>query len=222
MQASPIVVHSLPPTPLSWFLPVTSTTILTMAASTYMSAFHHLESLFPSTSFSFLSSSSSSFLTSNSFPAAVTSSISEARSASCPPQTGFNAFAFLAFILIAIDTIMNINNNINNNNNNNNNNDRNNNNNNNFEAMNMNSRSFKENNLCPEVIPASLRLIDNCVKTQVASAEALLSNGSSPWSPEVWTAVAGGVQQTSLVGQCLDQTQARGVVLVWCEGGWRP
>merc|ERR1712060_932825 len=142
--------------------------ILTMAASTYMSAFHHLESLFPS-------SSSSSFLTSNSFPAAVTSSTSEARSASCPPQTGFNAFAFLAFILIAIDTIMNINNNINNNNNNNNNNDRNNNNNNNFEAMNMNSRSFKENNICPEV----------------ASAEALLSNGSSPWSPEVWTAVAG-------------------------------
>ena len=176
----------------------------------------------PSTSFSFLSSSSSSFLTSNSFPAAVTSSTSEARSASCPPQTGFNAFAFLAFILIAIDTIMNINNNINNNNNNNNNNDRNNNNNNNFEAMNMNSRSFKENNICPEVIPASLRLIDSCVKTQVASAEALLSNGSSPWSPEVWTALAGGVQQTSLVGQCFYQTQARGVVWVWCEGGWRP
>ena len=48
---------------------------------------------------------------------------------------------------------MNINNNINNNNNNNNNNDRNNNNNNNFEAMNMNvKRSFKEDNLCPEVI----------------------------------------------------------------------
>ena len=48
---------------------------------------------------------------------------------------------------------MNINNNINNNNNNNNNNDRNNNNNNNFEAMNMNvKRSFKEDNLCSEVI----------------------------------------------------------------------
>ena len=44
--------------------------------------------------------------------------------ASCPTQTGFNAFAFLAFILLTIDTIMNINNNINNNNNNNNNNDR--------------------------------------------------------------------------------------------------
>merc|ERR1712083_864318 len=157
-----------------------------------MSAFHHLESLFPSTSFSFLSSSSSSFLTSNSFPAAVTSSTSEARSASCPPQTGFNAFAFLAFILIAIDTIMNINNNINNNNNNNNNNDRNNNNNNNFEAMNMNSRSFKENNICPEV----------------ASAEALLSNGSSPWSPEVWTAVA---------GKTLAKRRGLGVVRGWVE-----
>ena len=44
--------------------------------------------------------------------------------ASCPPQTGFNTFAFLAFILLTIDTIMNINNNLNNNNNNNNNNDR--------------------------------------------------------------------------------------------------
>ena len=60
--------------------------------------------------------------------------------ASCPPQTGFNAFAFLAFILLTIDTIMNINNNLNNNNNSNNNNDRNNNNNNMFESMNMNER----------------------------------------------------------------------------------
>ena len=60
--------------------------------------------------------------------------------ASCPPQTGFNAFAFLAFILMTIDTIMNINNNLNNNLNSNNNNDRNNNNNNMFESMNMNER----------------------------------------------------------------------------------
>ena len=97
---------------------------------------------------SLLTSSSTSFPTIG--PRSWTS---EARSAaSCPPQTGFNAFAFLAFILIAIDTIMNINNNINNNNNNNNNNDRNNNNNNNFEAMNMNMRrSFKEENLYAEV-----------------------------------------------------------------------
>ena len=51
-------------------------------------------------------------------------SLGTGRSASCPPQTGFNAFAFLAFILLTIDTIMNINNNLNNNNNNNNNNDR--------------------------------------------------------------------------------------------------
>ena len=52
----------------------------------------------------------------------------EARSseaASCPTQTGFNSFAFLAFILLTIDTLMNINNNLNNSNNNNNNNDRN-------------------------------------------------------------------------------------------------
>ena len=63
----------------------------------------------------------------------------------CPPQTGFNAFAFLAFILMTIDTIMNINNNLNNNNNSNNNNDRNNNNNNMFESMNMNERrSFQQ------------------------------------------------------------------------------
>ena len=126
-----------------------------MALSPYLSNLHHLESLLPYSSSSSLLTSSSS----GSLPRTVTTSWrSEARSASsgsssCPPQTGFNAFAFLAFILIAIDTIMNINNNINNNNNNNNNNDRNNNNNNNFEAMNMNvRRSFKEDNLCPEVM----------------------------------------------------------------------
>ena len=68
----------------------------------------------------------------------------EARSseaASCPTQTGFNAFAFLAFILLTIDTLMNINNNLNNSNNNNNNNDRNNNNNNMYESMNTNTNS---------------------------------------------------------------------------------
>ena len=97
---------------------------------------------------------------SENFATTATSSFPwEGRSASaeCPPQTGFNAFAFLAFILIAIDTIMNINNNINNNNNNNNNNDRNNNNNNNFEAMNMNvRRSFQEDGFCKEVLYHSL------------------------------------------------------------------
>merc|ERR1719264_2483437 len=113
-----------------------------MDLSPYLANLHYLESLLPSSSLSI--SSSKSLPTTG-----ARSWTSEARSAaSCPPQTGFNAFAFLAFILIAIDTIMNINNNINNNNNNN---DRNNNNNNNFEAMNMNSRSFKENNICPEV-----------------------------------------------------------------------
>ena len=104
---------------------------------------------------SLLLASSSSFSSEN-FSTTATSSLPwEGRSASaeCPPQTGFNAFAFLAFILIAIDTIMNINNNINNNNNNNNNNDRNNNNNNNFEAMNMNvRRSFQEDGFCMEVL----------------------------------------------------------------------
>merc|ERR1712037_79723 len=146
----------------------TDLTVTIMDLSPYLSNLHYLESLLPSSSLSI--SSSKSLPTTG-----ARSWTSEARSAaSCPPQTGFNAFAFLAFILIAIDTIMNINNNINNNNNNNNNNDRNNNN--NFEAMNMNmKRSFKEDNLCSEV----------------AAAESLLNNGSSPWSPEVWTAVAG-------------------------------
>merc|ERR1712109_295884 len=139
----------------------------TMAWTSIKPALLQLESLL------LASSSSENFATTatSSFPW-------EGRSASaeCPPQTGFNAFAFLAFILIAIDTIMNINNNINNNNNNNNNNDRNNNNNNNFEAMNMNvRRSFQEDGSCKEVLAGKL----------------LLSNGTSPWSPEVWNTVAG-------------------------------
>jgi len=146
-----------------------------LTTATIMDLFPYLSNLYLESSYfspSLLTSSSTRFPTTG--PRSWTS---EARSAaSCPPQTGFNAFAFLAFILIAIDTIMNINNNINNNNNNNNNNDRNNNNNNNFEAMNMNMRrSFKEENLYAEV----------------AAAESLLTNGSSPWSPEVWSAVAG-------------------------------
>ena len=43
------------------------------------------------------------------------------RSAKCPPAktNGFSPFAFLAFILISVNTIMNISNNISNNNNNN-------------------------------------------------------------------------------------------------------
>ena len=68
----------------------------------------------------------------------------EARSseaASCPTQTGFNSFAFLAFILLTIDTLMNINNNLNNSNNDSNNNDRNNNNNNMYESMNTNTNT---------------------------------------------------------------------------------
>merc|ERR1712080_127738 len=115
-----------------------------LTTATIMDLFPYLSNLYLESSYfspSLLTSSSNSFPTTG--PRSWTS---EARSAaSCPPQTGFNAFAFLAFILIAIDTIMNINNNINNNNNNNN----------NFEAMNMNMRrSFKEENLYAEVAAA--------------------------------------------------------------------
>ena len=61
----------------------------------------------------------------------------------CPPvkvQNGFSPFAFLAFILISINTIMNISNNISNNNNNRNNNNNDNNNNNLFSSNNVNMR----------------------------------------------------------------------------------
>ena len=51
-------------------------------------------------------------------------------------------------------------------------------------------------------------------KLQVAAAESLLNNGSSPWSPEVWTAVSGGfLEMLCRVGND-DETQARDVVLV--------
>ena len=63
------------------------------------------------------------------------------RSAKCPPvkaTNGFSPFAFLAFILISINTVMNISNNISNNNNNRNNNNDDNNNNNLFNSNNVN------------------------------------------------------------------------------------
>ena len=60
----------------------------------------------------------------------------------CPTvkTNGFSPFAFLAFILISINTVMNISNNISNNNNNNNNNDNDNNNNNLFNSNNVSER----------------------------------------------------------------------------------
>lgn len=111
---------------------------------------------------------------SNLFRANMTALQETGRSAdaSCPPQTGFNAFAFLAFILLTIDTIMNINNNLNNNNNSNNNNDRNNNNNNMFESMNMNERrAFHKESLLP---PSALKV------------QKMLSQGKSPWDRKVF------------------------------------
>lgn len=95
---------------------------------------------------------------------------------SCPPQTGFNAFAFLAFILLTIDTVMNILNNLNNNNNSNNNNDRNNNNNNMFESMNMSERrSFPWDSFLPK---------------SVIEAQSMLASGSSPWDRGVFETLA--------------------------------
>ena len=74
--------------------------------------------------------------------------VTRAAAKKCPPvkvQNGFSPFAFLAFILISINTIMNISNNISNNNNNRNNNNNDNNNNNLFSSNNVNMRrSFNE------------------------------------------------------------------------------
>ena len=64
-------------------------------------------------------------------------------SAQCPPvksSNGFSPFAFLGFILISINTVMNIANNLSNNNNNRNNNNRDNNNNNLFNSNNVNEK----------------------------------------------------------------------------------
>ena len=84
--------------------------------------------------------------------------VTRAAAKKCPPvkvQNGFSPFAFLAFILISINTIMNISNNISNNNNNRNNNNNDNNNNNLFSSNNVNMRrSFNE-------IPDSGKLIKN-------------------------------------------------------------
>ena len=69
--------------------------------------------------------------------------VTRAAKKKCPPvkvQNGFSPFAFLAFILISINTIMNISNNISNNNNNRNNNNNDNNNNNLFSSNNVNMR----------------------------------------------------------------------------------
>ena len=88
--------------------------------------------------------------------------VTRAAAKKCPPvkvQNGFSPFAFLAFILISINTIMNISNNISNNNNNRNNNNNDNNNNNLFSSNNVNMRrSFNE-------IPDSGKLIKtHCYK----------------------------------------------------------
>ena len=69
--------------------------------------------------------------------------VTRAAKKKCPPvkvKNGFSPFAFLAFILISINTIMNISNNISNNNNNRNNNNNDNNNNNLFSSNNVNMR----------------------------------------------------------------------------------
>merc|ERR1712156_584090 len=143
----------------------------TMAWTSIKPALLQLESLL-------LASSSS-----ENFSTTATSSFPwEGRSASaeCPPQTGFNAFAFLAFILLAIDTIMNINNNINNNQNNNNNNDRNNNNNNMFENMQMNMNSG--------------RMLTGLSSVR---AEALLKGGNvSPWDKQIFKELHQEMQET--------------------------
>jgi hypothetical protein len=94
-------------------------------------------------------------------------------SAKCPPikTKGFSPFAFLAFILISVNTVMNISNNLSNNNNNNNNNNDDNNNNNLFNSNNVNMRRsfFSSNN-----------------------AEMALKNGTSPWDLEIFEAIRHG------------------------------
>merc|ERR1712014_56734 len=121
----------------------------------------------------------------------------EGRSASaeCPPQTGFNAFAFLAFILLTIDTVMNINNNISNNNNNNNNNDRNNNNNNNFESMNMNmnsGRGLGNNITAPDI------LFSERVSTLMKE------NNLSPWDRKVFKELQEELRERNLLRSNVD------------------
>merc|ERR1719461_954251 len=96
---------------------------------------------------------------------------------SCPTQTGFNAFAFLAFILLTIDTIMNINNNLNNNNN------RNNNNNNMFESMDMNERrSFHQ---------------ESFLSSSVLKVQKMLAEGTNPWDKSVFEALRGDDKEIS-------------------------
>ena len=114
----------------------------------------------------------------------------EARSseaASCPTQTGFNALAFLAFILLTIDTLMNINNNLNNSNNNNNNNDRNNNNNNMYESMNTNTNTGRRLGGAAGRGAAQDRAVEMMVEEEV-----------SPWDPR-------------LVAQLLEAEDSRGL-----------
>jgi len=94
----------------------------------------------------------------------------------CPTQTGFNAFAFLAFILLAIDTIMNINNNLNNSNNNRNNNNRNNNNNNMFESMNMNMNTGKRKKKSIETGHESINNLENMI----------IEEQLSPWDKRIF------------------------------------
>merc|ERR1711976_323049 len=99
--------------------------------------------------------------------------VTRAAKKNCPPvkvQNGFSPFAFLAFILISINTIMNISNNISNNNNNRNNNNNDNNNNNLFSSNNVNMR----------------RSFDFVPDSESELIEALQSGIISPWSPKLF------------------------------------
>ena len=130
--------------------------------------------------------------------------VTRAAKKKCPPvkvQNGFSPFAFLAFILISINTIMNISNNISNNNNNRNNNNNDNNNNNLFSSNNVNMRrSFDE-------VPDSGKLINFLVFRLVHFSltfadseliEALRSGIVSPWSPKLFETLRRGKEKRTL------------------------
>ena len=138
--------------------------------------------------------------------------------ASCPPQTGFNAFAFLAFILLTIDTLMNINNNLNNNNNNRNNNNRNNNNNNRYEQMNMNMNSRKKKSLDSDSLTAMESVEKMMIEESVSPwdkriFQELLAEGSGLGVMEKWmTSVARAHPECLLAIPCMTSQ----------EWGWYP
>lgn len=110
--------------------------------------------------------STTTFATSEHFFRAIRSAKEE-----CPPvkhNNGFSPFAFLAFILISVNTVMNIANNISNNNNNRNNNNNDNNNNNLFNSINVNMAMKRRRRFTEE---------DDLV-------EALRNKSLDPWSAE--------------------------------------